>query len=233
MSSTISIIPTEDIKITFGEIINLSEKHINSSLNIIKLKEKIKLQVKILNYDESENKESYLEVNLTETFEWKKNQLLIFSAKGIPGVIQTDYDLIFDSIEPNDPWWKLYTYKNNTKTIPNLEEKFEKAKNINKSWFLHRSDEKNKVINISCAIISASIAELTSGLISSTDQVWGFGQYFVEKDEFLQFYLQPEEKIKEANLKSRENINLEPLKLERKAKNIGFWNKLKNLIKNN
>lgn len=59
MNSTIGIIPTKNTEVTFGEIINLSEKYINSSLNIIQLREKIKLQIHILNYDEVENKESY------------------------------------------------------------------------------------------------------------------------------------------------------------------------------
>lgn len=219
MSSTISIIPTENTQITFEEIINLSEKYINSSLDIIKLKEKIKLKVKILNYNEAENIESYLEVDLTDIFEWKKNQLLIFSANGISGVIQTDYGSILDPNDP-DPWWKLNTYKDKTKTISNLEDKFEKAKNTNKSWFLHRSDKKDRVINITCAIISASIAELTSGLISSTDHIWGYGQYFVEKDEFLNFYLeQPDENLKE-----------NPLKSKKATINTGFWYKLKKLF---
>ncbi|QXP58992.1 hypothetical protein [Olleya sp. HaHaR_3_96] len=192
MSSTITIIPTKNTKVTFREIINLSEKHINSALNIIKLKEKIKLQVTILNYDEAKNKDTYREVDLTDIFEWKKNQLVIFSIKGISGVIKTDYDLIYDpEMEPGNPWWKLNTYKDKTKTIPNLDDKFEKAKKINKSWFLHRSEEKDKVINLTCAVIGASNAELTSGLISSTDQIWGYGQYFVKNEEFLKFYLQP------------------------------------------
>ncbi|WP_417786469.1 hypothetical protein [Tenacibaculum sp.] len=218
MSSTIKIIPTENTEVTFGEIINLSEKYINSSLNIIQLKEKIKLQIHILNYDEVENKESYREVDLTDIFEWKKNQLLIFSIKGVSGVIKTDYDVIFDpETSPDNPWWKLNTYKNETKTILNLEDKLEKAKRTNKSWFLHRSDEKDKVINICGAIISASIAELTSALISSTDQTWGFGQYFVEKEEFLNFYLHPERNIT-APLKSKKVIN-----------NPSFWHKLKKL----
>lgn len=218
MSSTIGIIPTKNTKVTFGEIINLSEKYINSSLNSIQLKEKIKLQIHILNYDKVENKESYHEVDLTDIFEWKKNQLLIFSIEGISGVIKTDYDVIFDpETSPDDPWWKLNTYKNETKTILNLEDKLEKAKKTNKSWFLHRSDEKDKVINICGAIISASIAELTSALISSTDQTWGFGQYFVEKEEFLNFYLRPEKNI------------TAPLKPEKVINNSNFWHKLKKL----
>ncbi|MGG6231188.1 hypothetical protein [Tenacibaculum sp. SDUM215027] len=218
MSSTIGIIPTKNTEVTFGEIINLSEKYINSSLNIIQLKEKIKLQIHILNYDEAENKESYHEVDLTDMFKWKKNQLLIFSIKGVSGVIKTDYDVIFDpETSPDNPWWKLNTYKNETKTILNLEDKLEKAKKTNKSWFLHRSDEKDKVINICGAIISASIAELTSALISSTDQTWGFGQYFVEKEEFLNFYLHPEKNISA------------PLKPEKIINNSSFWHKLKKL----
>ena len=218
MSSTITIIPTENTKVTFGEIINLSEKHINSSLEIIQVKEKIKLQVNILNYDEVENKESYHKVDLTDIFEWKNNQLVVFSIKGISGVIKTDYDLIFDpETEPDNPWWKLNVYKDKTKTISNLEDKFEKARKINKSWFLHRSDEKNKTINISCAIISASIAELTSGLISSSDQIWGYGQYFVENEAFLKFYLQSE----------KQSV---PLKSKKTTNSTGFWHKLKELF---
>ena len=218
MSSTIGIIPTENKKITFGEIINLSEKHINSSLNIVGQKEIIKLQITILNYDEAKNKESYLEVNLKDIFEWKKNQFPIFSIKGISGVIKTDYDIIFDSETIDDPWWKLNTCKDGTKTIHNLEDKLEKAKKTNKSWFLHRSDEKDKVINVCCAIISASIAELTSGLISSSDQTWGFGQYFIEKEEFLRFYLQPEKNITHS------------LKSKKVAIKSNFWYKLKKIF---
>jgi hypothetical protein len=210
--SKTTAIPTEDIKITFGEIINLSEKYLNSSLNIIGLEEGIKLQVHILEYNEAENKEYDLEVDLETTFEWEKNQLLVFSAKGISGVITTEYDLIFDpETDQEDPWWKLNTYR--AKTIHNLNDKFEKT---NKSWFLHRSDEKHKIINISCAIISVALAELTSGLISSTDQTWGYGQYFVEKDTFLKFHLEPNENPKENSMESKSP-----------TVKTGFWHKLK------
>lgn len=222
MNSTITVIPTENTEITFGEIIKLSEKYINSSLDIIKLQEKVKIQASIFDYNGAENKESYLEVNLGDIFKWKKNQLIIFSSKEISGTIKTDHNVIFDpETDPQDPWWPLNGKKDNTKTINNLETKFEKAKKINKSWFLHNSDKKDETTNIICAIISASIAELTSGLISSSDQTWGFGQYFIEKDEFLKFYLQPtNESIKENFLNSKENII-----------DTGFWYKLKKIFR--
>ncbi len=222
MSSTITVIPTKNTNVTFGDIVNLSEKYINSSLDSIGLKEKVKLQVRILDYNEIANEETYLKVDVSEVFEWEKNQLLIFSIEGVSGEIKTDMDVIFDSeTDPADPWWKLTTYKEATKTVASIEEKFAKAKKVNKSWFLHRSDHNDTEINNCCAVISAAIAELTAGLISSTDKSWGYGQYFVEKEEFLKFYLQP---------KVAQESTFVISKKEKNHTTTGFWNKLKRLF---
>ena len=47
MSTTIYILPVETIEITFGQVISLSEKHINSFLKSVGIKKEIELNVNV------------------------------------------------------------------------------------------------------------------------------------------------------------------------------------------
>jgi len=208
MISTLRVIPIETDEITFEDVIKQSEEYINASLDVIGLKREIKLQVHIVDYEETLEKDCNIKVDLSTQFKWKEEQTVIFSIEDIPGEITANCHSIYDQTDPKDPWWQLYANIDNTEHVfINLEEKLEKAKSFNRVWNIHRRD-KNKIMDNISPFIAISIAELTSGLIEDTLQEWVF-KGFLDKDILLKHYT-------------------EPKKVQTKK---GFFSKLQNLFK--
>ena len=231
MSTTIDIMPVKTTEITFGEVISLSEKHINSFLNTVGIEKEIELLVNI-----HDNNEKYkFDIELTDRFEWKKNEYAWFSIKGIAGGTDAYCELLADpEIDPDDPWWKLADLKENNKRIDNIESKLEKAKKLNRMWYFRRSAGQPGIINISYGIIGASVAELTSGILSSTDGAWDYREFPAESDEFLNFYFRPEKAISDDNAewakRCIDGIEEELLRPTMAISNTGFWHKVKSLF---
>jgi hypothetical protein len=192
MSTTINILPVETTEITFGQVIGLSEKHINAFLKSNGIKKEIELQVNI-----HDNNEKYkFDIELSDRFEWKTNEYAWFTIKGVAGGTDAYCELLSDPvINPNDPWWKLTDLKEDNTTINDIDIKLEKSKKLNRMWYFRRSAGQPGIINIGYGIISASVAELTSGILSSTDGAWDYRQFPVESNKFLEFYFRPEKAI--------------------------------------
>ena len=243
MSTTIDILPVETTEITFGQVISLSEKNINLFLKSIGIEKEIELQVNI-----HDNNEKYkFDIELSDKFQWKDNEYAWFTLKGIAGGTDAYCELLANpEIDPDNPWWKLADLKENNKTINDIDIKLEKSKKLNRMWYFRRSVGQPGIINISYGIISASVAELTSGILSSTDGAWDYGQFPTESNEFLKFYFRPEKAISNDNavwakrcIDGIEEELLRPTKMyknngvntaETKDSNIKkLWSKLKDL----
>lgn len=196
MSTTIDILPVETTEITFGQVISLSEKHINSFLKSVGIEKEIELNVNI-----HDNNDKYkFDIELSDKFQWKENEYAWFTIKGIAGGTDAYCESLADpQIDPDDPWWKLSDLKENNKTIDNIDLKLEKSKKLNRMWYFRRSAGQPGIINIGYGIISASVAELTSGILSSTDGAWDYRQFPTESKEFLEFYFRPDKAINDDN----------------------------------
>ncbi|WP_321827729.1 hypothetical protein [Maribacter dokdonensis] len=66
-------------------------------------------------------------------------------------------------------------------------------------WYFRRSAGQPGIINIGYGIIGASVAELTSGILSSTDGAWDYRQFPAESKEFLEFYFRLDKAINDDN----------------------------------
>lgn len=192
MSTTIDILPVETTEITFGQVISQSERHINSFLKSVGIKKEIELNVNI--YDN--NGKYTIDIELSDKFQWKENEYAWFTIKGIEGGTDAYCRLLTaPQIYPNNPWYKLSDFKENNKTIDNIDLKLEKSKKLNRMWYFRRSIGQSGIINLGYGIISASVAELTSGILSSTDGAWDYQQFPTESKEFLDFYFRPDKAI--------------------------------------
>ncbi len=198
MSTTIEIISVETNEITFREVIDLSEKYIESFLKSIGVKKKINLEVNIHDI----NEKYIVNVNLSDKFEWKKNEYAWFTIKGIDGGTAAYCELVSDmKMNPKNPWWRLDYLKEENKIINNIDIKIEKIKKLNTMWYFRRSAGQSAIINISYGTISASIAELTSGILFSDDGAWDYECFPTESNQFLEFYFRPEKAISNDNAK--------------------------------
>jgi len=188
MSTTFEVIPVETTHITFSEVIVLSEKRINGFFESIGIISNIQLRINL-----HENREKYVkEIDLDSIFRWADNEYVWFTILGVAGGTDAYCAELKDNFDDSEPWWRLEDMLLNNKTIENFSSKIEKAKNLNCCWSFRRSAGQSATINIAYGIISASIAELTSGFIWTDDGAWNFQKFPAEPAEFYKWYFRPE-----------------------------------------
>jgi hypothetical protein len=196
MSTTIDIIPVETCEITYGQIIGVGERNINKFLASLGIDTRVTLNVNL-----HDNNEKYVnQINLNDKFDLKENEYAWFYISGVPGGTDAYQRQIEDKeINFDNPWWWLDDIKLNNKTVSEIKNKLEKAKKINKSWYFRRSAGQRGIIALSYGLISAAVAELTSGILCADDGAWDHERFPAESQEFLQWYFQPDKALKEEN----------------------------------
>jgi hypothetical protein len=192
MSTSIDIIPVETTEITFGQVVEISERNINDFLNSIGLTHRVKLKINI-----HDNHEKYVNnIQLSDKFEWKDNEYAWFAIEGIAGGTDAYCQKISGSdIEPENPWWRLELMELNNRTIDNIKEKLEKSKLLDKCWSFRRSAGQSAMIALSYGLISASVAELTKGILISEDGAWDYQRFPAESIDFLNWYFRPDQAL--------------------------------------
>ncbi len=189
MSTTFEVIPVETDSITFRQVLELSERRINSFLKEINSDFEIRLNVTL-----HDNGEKYVnEIDMDSKFEWKENEYIWFNINGVAGGTDVYCEEIKDSeIDPQNPWWRFDEMVSNNKTISDFELKIEKSKSLNRYWWFRRSAGQPGIINIVYGLISASLAELTHGFVWTDDGAWNFEKFPAEPNEFYKWYFKPE-----------------------------------------
>jgi hypothetical protein len=189
MSTTFETFPTKTIDITFGQVINTSERHLNNFLVGIGVSNTIKLKVNI-----HDNDEKYVNnVNFDDKFEWSNNEYAWFAIEGRPGGTDAYCDQIHGSnIDAEHPWWKLELLEENNKTIQNIKEKLDKSKFLNRYWRFRRSAGQSGIIVLTYGLISASVAELSDGILWSDDGGCDVQRFPASSEEFIDWYFRPD-----------------------------------------
>lgn len=189
MSTTFEIFPCKTIDITFGQVIKTSEGHLNKFLRGIGLTRSIKLKVNI-----HDSLEKYVnEIALSDKFEWNDNEYAWFTLEEIPGGTDAYCEQINGStIDPEHPWWKLEFLEENNQTIEHIEEKLDRTKLFNRYWRFRRSAGQPAIIALAYGIISASVAELSDGILWSDDGGWDVRRFPASSSDFLNWYFRPD-----------------------------------------
>jgi len=194
MSTTIDIFPVATLDITFGQVLELSQKNVNAFLKSIGINKKVVLEVNLYgNYGKK------IDFQMTDKFAWKdeydedeeKKEYVMFSIKGIVAVAETYLETIYQD-GCMDPWWQLEEIIKTDKNIKELDVKVDKIKKLNKKWYVRCQWSNPTIMYISCGLISAAIAELTSGILYSYDGAWEIDAFPADSKEFLDFYYRKE-----------------------------------------
>ncbi|HEY5746927.1 MAG TPA: hypothetical protein VIU12_12670 [Chryseolinea sp.] len=195
MSTTIDIIPTETTNVTFGQVIETSEKNINNFLDSIGVKQTIQLRINLHEIDEKYVRE----IQMTDKFEWGENEYVWFVINGIAGGTDAYCRRLKDTdIDEEDPWWILGDLELNNTTIENIKEKLEKSKAFDRLWYFRRSMGQSGIIALSYGLISAAVAELTKGILTSGD-AWDHQRFPAESKDFLSWYFRPDKALNADN----------------------------------
>lgn len=189
MSTTFEVIPVDTDSITFRQVLELSERRINSFLKEINSDFEIQLKANL----HVKGEVCTTEITLDSRFEWKENEYVWFNIIGVAGGTDAYCEEIKDPvIASQNPWWRFDEMISNNKTISDLELKIEKAKSLNRFWWFRRSAGQPGIVNIAYGLISASLAELTNGFIWTDDGAWNFEKFPAEPNEFYKWYFKPE-----------------------------------------
>ena len=193
MSTTFKTFPTKTVDITFGQVIKISEQHLNNFLNGIGLTKTIKLMVNIHDNDGKYVKD----IQSSDKFEWKSDEYAWFTIEGTSGGTDAYCQQVNGSdIDPEHPWWKLELLKENNIKIQNIEEKFERSKLLNRYWWFRRSAGQPGIIALTYGLISASVAELSDGILWSDDGGWDIQQFPANSEDFFSWYFRPDKATK-------------------------------------
>jgi hypothetical protein len=196
MSTTIDVIPVATLNITFGEVLAKATERIQERLVTLDIHEPVRLHVNIHKNDESVVRK----VPSGDLFTWNEDEYAWFSINGIPGGTDaTMQSLEGSDLESDNPWWYLKYIAENNRTVPDLEQKFEQAKLINKRIYFRRSAGQTGLIALCYGLIAASVAELTGGILWSDDGAWSVKNFPAEYDGFLQWYFVPNRALTDDN----------------------------------
>lgn len=182
MSTTIDVIPVATLDITFGEVLVKATQRIQDRLATLGIHEPIRLHVNIHKNDESVVRE----VASGDQFLWSDDEYAWFSVNGKAGGTDAYMEsLERGDIEADEPWWYLKYIIENNRSVPDLEQKFERAKRINKRMYFRRSAGQSGLIALCYGLIAGSVAELTDGILWSDDGAWSMKNYPAEYKSFL------------------------------------------------
>lgn len=189
MSTTFTIIPTTSLDITFAQIIETAENHIEAFLASVGIEQPIRLHVNI-----HDNEERYKKpVRAEDPFMWKANEYAWFTIEGVAGGTDAYFEILKDmDIDLDDPWWLLDEIRSENQQIEHIEAKLEQAQNLNRNWYFRRSAGQPGIINLSYGLISAAVAELTGGILWSDDCAWNYQRFPAESADFLTWYFRPD-----------------------------------------
>lgn len=192
MSTTFNIIPTSTSNITFGQVLESSERHIQAFLQSVGIEASVQLRVYL-----HENREKYVrDIPLSSKFEWGAHEYVWFSIHGIAGGSDAYCGTLKDDIiDAEDPWWRLEELVLNNTGIKNIQEKLEQTKPFNRLWSFRRSAGQPGIMALSYGLIAASVAELTQGIIWSDDSAWDHERFPAESKDFLEWYFRPEQAL--------------------------------------
>ena len=193
MSTLIDVIPVETLSISFGQVLELSEKHIHAYLKSFSIDRQVKLKINI-----HDKKEAYVrEVKATDLFDWTEDEYAWISIEGIPGGTDVYWHRIEDDwIDPDNPWWMLDDFRKNNTSIVQFDDKLKKAQQLNRYCAFRRSAGQRGIVNISYGLIAAAVAELSAGFLYSGDGAWDYEIFPTESEALLNVYFRPEKAIR-------------------------------------
>lgn len=120
-----------------------------------------------------------------------------FSINGMPGGTDASMgSLERGDIEPDEPWWYVKYIVENNRTVSDLEQKFERAKRINRCICFRRSAGQSGLTALCYGLIAGSVAELTSGILWSDDGAWSVKNFPSEYKGFFEWYFVPDRALR-------------------------------------
>lgn len=183
MSTTFTIIPTRmNDHVNFKNVIETAQKTMNDFLIQYKIDVEVKFKVNI-----HEINEKYIrEVDLTDQFLWEENEYAWFTIEKCNGGIDSNCESFsrYYYIEPDlvEDWCQYHVNGDQLKWI----------KNFDRHWCFRRSVGQPGLINLAYGHLSAAVALLTDGLITTEDGAWDEHLFPVRAEEFLSVYFRPE-----------------------------------------
>jgi hypothetical protein len=125
--------------------------------------------------------------DLTNRVSWDYDFYAWFFINGIPG----GTDAYFWNIDDLHKEFMNYEMENNNNTLKYKDEII-KSMEIGYRWNFRRSAGQPGIIVLAYGLLSASLCELTDGLIYTDDGAWDYSLFPTTAEEFCMWYFRPE-----------------------------------------
>ena len=169
MATTFEVLPATRKDLTFGELLDQSQKNISLHLHKLGITHEIQLRAEII------TNKNRREVPPDKVFKWSVGPpdyaYLWISLNGVPGGTDVYCDTISSRL-PEHKWHIFDELREALNFNPVYERLLGSAKKLDRRWRFRRSMGQPEIINLSYGIIAATLAELTDGLIYSCDGAW-------------------------------------------------------------
>lgn len=189
MSTTFEVYPRTKIVPKLNELIELSNKKINEYFRCFGME--------------------HFESNLEAFLMYKHEKRIAIDYNMDLGVLEEYYNLGICMKGLNGAFWlRCYEIDDLTRECWEEEESYkdtfkERCVEIKNSidighyWDFTRYAGQPGIINLAYGITAASLAELTNGLIYSSDSAWDYDMFPATPQEFYSWYLRPDQNEKE------------------------------------
>lgn len=183
MSTIFSVYPGKEYIPSFAELLDISDKRINTFLADLSGFKSIVLDVEI----HKEIDHLPVSFNISDKLIWNDDSYAWFFIHGVYG----GTDSYFDKIEELDKEIWKEEIKSNIKAHQ-LQDIINRSINIGYYWSFRRSAGQPGIINLAYGLIAASLAELTDGFVFSDDGAWDYNCFPALADDFIAWYFKPE-----------------------------------------
>lgn len=185
MSTTFDVIPVSRTNVNFGELLELSQRHVNAFLDDFEIEKQVELRAELIGETARRN------AAFDEIFEWPRKTYAWISVRDVPGGTDVYCDTIKCESDPDQPCLFLDEMKAAPNYSTALEERLKAAFNHDRYWSFRRSAGQPAIIAVAYGLIAASLAELTDGLIYSSDSAWDYQVFPATGPEFRDIYFRP------------------------------------------
>jgi len=187
MSTSFEVIPGKKKTPTFEQVLKLAESRFCEFLDSISKEVRYDIRLERRNQDTKIQSENY---NLKDTFTWREEEYLWLSVKEKAGGAEI---YCWNVEEDERDFWEKEINAN--KKSDTLAEKIYECLDNGVYWNICREGTNDPVVDVLYGYFAAALAELTDGIIFSSDNAWDNECFPAIAEEFYTWYFRPDKAI--------------------------------------
>lgn len=184
MSTTFEVYPATDHVPTFRQLLDRSNIELKRFLTSVSIDQSPQIYVRVNTHKTHET----VALDLDDPLCWTEGTYAWFYVDDVPGGTDAYYRCIEDKRFVEE---LLLEPARGEANRPRIRACAAQAH----YWSFRRSAGQPAIINLAYGLLAASLAELTSGLVTSSDSAWDWTRMPATAEEFFKFYFVPDQAL--------------------------------------